>query len=732
VALTHPPSVTEYFRRVGAEVLNFKRAMIKVHKGNYYIERALIRIQEDGTVSCSVKEFGPTEAEAAAMKAELQKVEFPKTISCRNTDGLKKITKGELFEFYDRATGEIKMVQERRNKKDGTKAYIPWVFLSTGEWVSMEPDGDLPFWKPKENPGPGRKIMIHEGAKCAAFVTQLITEQRPHPWLEELAGWDHWGMVGGALAPHRTDYAELAREAPTEVVYVCDNDQPGVSALQKVSKAWGKSIKGLTFGKSFPGSWDMAEPMPKHLFAKGGRYIGPTIGSLLTPATWATELLPNPEGKGRSITVVRAEFAEEWHHCVTPEVFIHKDWPNRILTAPEFNSNVAPFSHVDDTARLLRKEFASKAAILKYVPGQEPGIYGGTTGTYINTFCPSIIKAEAGDEGPWIDFMTGLVPVEEDRHELMRWCATLIARPDVRMMYGVLLISEMQGVGKGTLGEKVLTPLVGEVNVSFPSEKEVVESAYNYWLAHKRLAVVHEIYAGQSSKAYNSLKSCITDRYITVQKKYQANYEIESWVHIFACSNSMRAMKLSMDDRRWFVPKISEEKRPAKYWESFNRWLGYEGGLEIIKHWAIDFCKRHGAVERGADAPWSALKAIIVEEAYSPGQALVAQALAAIKKRVDDGEVRKDVFVLDTDLVALIRDALYEGRPNDRLERPATVRSVAKAAGWHVGDTRAQIKGWGQETFGGRVLALDPKISAMTPGSLDEAGRLPFKVTSAM
>ena len=693
--------------------------MVKIHKGNYYTERALVTLSPDGTVRCSDKAFAPTDEEAAAMKADLLKVEFPKTIGARSADGLAGKTKGQLFEFWDRATGELAMVQERRNKKDGTKSYIPWVFMSTGEWAAMEPDGDLPLWMPREDPGPGTRIMIHEGAKCAAFVDELIRDGgRDHPWAEELAQYQHFGMIGGALAPHRADYASLAREAPTEVVYVCDNDHPGMTALQKVARAWGRPLKGVSFGKGFPGAWDMAEPMPKALFARGGRYIGPALRDLLIPATWATDVIPPHDGKGRGVTVIRSEFTEEWHHSIQPEAYIHRDWPNRIWTGPEFNSAVAPFSHVEDTARLLKKEFASKAALLKYVPGKDPGIYSGGGGTFINTFCPSAVKPEKGDIAPFLDFMEHLIPVEEDRVELMRWCATLIARPGVKMTYGVLLISEMQGVGKGTLGEKILKPLVGDNNVSTPSERELVDSNFNYWLAHKRLAIVHEIYAGQSSKAYNLLKSSITDNNITVQKKYQANYDIESWIHIYANSNSMRALKLANDDRRWLVPRVSEEKRPGKYWEQFNDWLNHEGGLNIIAWWADEFCKKQGAVQRGADAPTTELKRAIIEEGYSPGQQIVHRALLGFKEGVEAGTIRKDAFVLDLQLVNLICQELYDGRRDDKLERPATVRSVAKGLGFHVGDTRGQVKAWGDAMRGARVVTLDTVTACTDPGAL--------------
>jgi hypothetical protein len=110
---------------------------------------------------------------------------------------------------------------------------------------------------------------------------------------------------------------------------------------------------------------------------------------------------------------------------------------------------------------------------------------------------------------------------ESERHEALRWCATLIARPDIRMHYGMLLISERQGVGKTTLGAGILAPLVGIQNVGFPGENDIT-AAFNEWVAHKRLAIVSEIYSGSSWKAYHALKAVITDKDITVNQKVYA------------------------------------------------------------------------------------------------------------------------------------------------------------------------------------------------------------------
>ena len=729
----------QYIDRIGAEELNFRRFIVRDYKGAYYTERSIIRLFPNGDIKSSNKEYAPTKEEEAAIKASVIVEKFPASILARNTNALMPlIRKGNpLFEFHSRREPGIIMVQERM-EVEGKKAYVPWCQFDDGKWRRMEPDGLLPFWKPHKKTNKPR-VMIHEGAKAAAFVNDLIHDKErlaAHPWGEHLAEFEHWGMIGGALAPHRADYPELRREQFIEVVYICDNDWPGKSALQKISKQYGGPMKGVVFDGNWKDSWDMADEMPKGFFTKAGRYKGPTLKSLYQYATWATDIIPNPEG-GRSLTKINDAFREEWFHSVTPEVFIHSEFPHQIMTMPEFNNKLSPYSDVDDTARLLKKDAASKSAVLKYSPAMKPGIYSsGESGRFINTHVPSEIKAEKGETKPWLDFMKHLITVEEDRIELMRWCATLIARPDVKMLYGVLLISAEQGVGKGTLGEKILAPLLGANNVSYPSEQEIVESNFNYWLAHKRLAVVHEIYAGHSSKAYNRLKSVITDRYITVSKKFQANYEVENWMHVYACSNSLRAIQLSGDDRRWFLPKVTEEKFIGKVCARFYEWLNNEGGLNIVKWWAEEWLEENEPVKSGDPAPWSALKKEVIEEGYSPGMALVSKFLERVREESANpkwieatskpgwatGEWTPPggVMVLDTELVTLIKNHLYDGRQNDRLEKPLTTRKVAKNAGWFISEHRASIDKWGTRGVVCRLISTNAAMAERMPSDLAE------------
>lgn len=734
------PALAAYIDRIGAEQLNFRRFMVKEHKGNYYTEKSLIIINADFSIRCTNKEHAPTDEEEEAIAQALATVQWPKAIGARNTDKLLETIRAkpeDLFEFYDRRTGLITMVQQKRIKDDGSKQYMPWTFFSDGIWRAMEPDGALPFWKPLKRTK--AKIMVHEGAKAARHMDWLVNSKdkaaqaarKAHPWCSELVDWEHWGIIGGALAPHRAAYAEVKDEKPIDLCYVCDNDWPGKQALAVVSRHCGMSLKGVFFDKRWPLGWDMADPLAPgkgmgQLFTKAGRYIGPSLHSLMFSATWATELVPNPDG-GKPVIAVRRNFLEEWYHCVRPEVFVHATKPSMEYTLNEFNNVIAPFSHSKETGALVKKDAVHKNATLCYDPGRQPGAVLDQDGnTQINMHLPTHVVEEIGDVGPWLEFMENLFPDDGDRALVCKWVATLIAHPEIKMHYSMLLISDTQGVGKTTLGQDILGPIVGHSNTSAPSEADIVDNPFNSWCAHKRLVLVNEIYAGHSSKAYDKLKSFVTDKTIEINRKYQAAYRIENWVHIIACSNSFRALKLSDDDRRWLVPKVTEKLKPTAYWRALHAWLEEENGLGKIIHWAREYCAKHGHVLKGEHAPWTTVKQQVIEETMSPGMLLVSSILDRIKAQAN-GEL---VFVTDGQLVQLIKDRIYEGRASEKLEKPLTIRKLARGKGWHIGEHATQMKSWGATTGPARLLFSSLPTIDTNPTQMAIAGKKPFDINS--
>lgn len=649
-----PPALTRYLERIGAEVRNFRRFVIKREgRDHYHRDHCVIRVVDGKLVldEDQVKEFGPDKEERIAIEAEFAAIDYPKSIMARDTYALRTFLRSRgykdptLYEFRHPSEDGVLFVQQRIYK-DGHKADIPWSYWSDGEWRCMEPEGLLPLFG-LEKLKTAATVFLHEGSKGASVVREPDWQQN-HPWAKEISGPGvvHLGWPGGAPNSHRVDWSPIRALSPhIRVIIVADNDIGGRNAASAISKRLQRKLWALQFGTQFKAHFDLADPFPDKLFNKDKGYIGPSFDDCLVSATWATRKYKGEDG--RDHYTLREEFEAEWYAVVSPLVFVHRERVDRQLVDKEFNAQCRPFSDVPNVAALLQTSAWAKAEGIVYEPGHPPGginMKGQGGGIYVNVHRPSLIKPvphQKGEEGPWLKFMEKLIPKEEDRNHLLKYCATLIARPGVRITHGVLLLSDTQGVGKGTLGEKILEPIIGEHNTSAPSESDIVDGTFNFWAHHKRLVIVHEIYAGQSAKAYNKLKSVITERMINISAKYQNSYKTRNWLHIFACSNSMRALKLGEKDRRWFIPEVSEEKQSDEYWVEFNAWLE-DRGLGIIAHWAHDYVEEHGAIFTGQEPPMSERKAEVIAAGMSDGERMITELGMALAARKQPTVVRLD------------------------------------------------------------------------------------------
>jgi len=705
------PALKQYIDRIGAKPSNFLRYVVREEIGNYYRELCVIKLSREGHVTVTDPTYQPTEAEQQAIKQAFVDRELPRSIEVRPAGVqdllpmMREMQNGEpiYFEFYNQRTGNVIMVQQRINLPDGGKRYVPWSYWNDGIWRCMEPDHDLPFWKPKQSTHKS-KIMVHEGAKAAAAAQAIADDpESTHPWAEELRQFEHWGMIGGAHSPHRTDYQELWDRNLDLMVYVCDNDAPGRAAAPLVSKHYKRRMARVNFDASWPEHFDLADPMP--------RGIKKRMKDCMRSCTWATEeFAVTPK---RTAFKVSKAFADEWSTSTIPDAYIHNDLPRKLFDADQFNKWVRPYSDVEDTAKLLRRKEECLAAGLRYDPSSKSGrAVGGYNADFINTYMPPEIKPKAGDVSPFLDYLEHVFPSASDRNEVVRWCATLVCRPSVKMKYGMLLISETQGVGKSTLGSDILQPLVGEWNYSQPEAKTVCESSFNGWCAHKRLIVIHEVHEDYNSKGYERLKSTITEASFEVNEKYQKPYRIDNWAHVIACSNNKKALKLGMEDRRWLVPKVREQKRSAEEWRAFHAWLK-DGGLQHILWWFEEWLRNNDMVFSGNEAPFTEAKQDVVRENYSAGLALVADEL----ERLKEAHPGKSLIVLDFDLQTMVKNHL---RP-DKLESAARIRRVAKQVDWFVNERRVQIRAW-QRAGAGRMQAItnDASLAAMPIEALEE------------
>lgn len=656
-SLSDIPAVANYLRRIGAEPRSLRTAVVREMRGSYWDDIAIISLQQDGTLKAP-EAYAPTEKEKLDIEVECQSVIWPqmqllpKLINV--PEEVAKANPKDLFEFRN-LNGEIIMLQLRMQRR-GEKSYIPYTFWDDGIWRKMEPEGQLPLWgmeQLKEN----TTVFIHEGAKAARAMREMIEAATPemkaklaeHPWGDELSHAAHLGWIGGALSPARTDWTILQKVGVKRAYIVSDNDAPGVQAVPNIAYNLRMPTFHIQFTNEWPQSFDLADDFPKSMFKKvEGRnyYVGPSFRSCLHPATWATDQIQNPRGK--PTIVLRKNFKDMWSYVEEADLFVCIEMPEIIRTEQVMNKMLSAFSHTNQTSQLIVKAYTGRSTKLCYRPDIKGRIVTDNTTSAINLHTPTHVKSFPGNPQPFLEFLEYMFPNPVERLEVQRWAATLIARPEIRMEYGLLLVSERQGVGKTTLGSSILAPLVGTQNVGYPTEGQIVQSEFNGWLANKRLCVVNEIYSGHSWKAYNKLKSAITDREIEVNEKYQRSYTIENWCHVFACSNSMKALRMEEDDRRWFYPEVTEEKWPREKFEHFHNWLK-SGGLQIVRYWAENF---GNYVQKGQAAPMTERKKELIVASRTEGQQEAAELAEAINRR------NEPVVFAMKDIVAWVRQSV--------------------------------------------------------------------------
>jgi hypothetical protein len=678
------PALSAYITRIGAVQRNFRTYVVReMGSDGYSKDVGTLKIKDGKVVYSGDDACAPTEAEILSIEAEVAGVEFPKPFPIADIDELRPLLKSdELYICRDRE-GLILMVEERRQNDEG-KLPLPWSYWNDGQWRMMEPDS-LPLYGLDKITSTTRRIMLHEGPKAAQAVQKMCDDLScTHPWIKELRRYVHIGWLGGVHRVNGVDWSPLIKLSPeVRIVLSLDRDAGGENVAGRIARILRRSLKAITFDDRFPETFDLADDWPdiKEWWFKEKHYRGPTLDDCTFPITYATDKY-RIEGSDKLVHKISEHFAKEWRYIADLEAFVHIDQVHVLYSRQQFNDRIKPFSDVEDTVRLFMGLSGPKIDGVKYRPGQPPGKINERGRSYINTFRPTDVVPIEGDPQPFIEFIEHLIPDKANREEVMRWAVTLVARPNIRMTYSLLLISITQGVGKTTLGD-IIANLVGTHNVSYPSENDVTDSSFNEWIPHRRLAVVNEIYSGSyGKKAYTRLKGVITDKTIYVNQKHLKKYHIENFLHSIACSNSMQALHLDNEDRRWIVPRVTEENKPQDWWDDFHEWLRCDGHRIIL--WYL----RKLADERpdmivgpGRHAPDSTMKRDVIAEGYSPGMRLAANWLQYIKGKDKNEEWLKahakpdgadgnwrsaGIAMYDVDIIEMIRGHIYDGREGER------------------------------------------------------------------
>ncbi|MHB0954230.1 MAG: primase-helicase family protein [Allorhizobium sp.] len=608
-------------------------------EGQYPQEVARVRINKaNGRVTVAGKQralFKPSEGEETAIRSECERVSaadgWDKLFPLASLDGTTipepwanalQNTPHHFWE-YRNAANKIEMIEYRHDDDDGKKFYRRATYWEDtqghSEWrEDTEPDV-WPFFGGEQINTNNTIFYVFEGPKAAAFVQRLITPKtemdRPiadaHPWtqwfrdcLGVAVGWG-----GGAKAVGNTDWSQLNKSGNTVYIFA-DRDVDGAMATGEIAKKLRKAtVFRVDFDDRFNGGWDCADELPPAFWEKQedgtNKFVGPELENFVSFGAWLTEI-DHIDENGKVFWKLTAQAEKELVYVATIDRFTTRSRPWEAFEFTAFNRK---YAHSSDCqiAPLVIDNAQCVFDGTDYLPGKGRAevrngqkVLNTWTGANIRPVAPRGSVAPGDHVRPFLDLLDAMVPDEAERKTIVRWLATVIGKPERRVLFALLMISTVTGLGKTTIAERILKPLLGFQNVSFATRTDI-EGQFTGWLANRRLVVVSELYAAGSHKLLSRLKEFITDETIRFNEKNQRAFDVHNAAHFYLSSNSYNAVHIdSVHERRLFVPRLAEVKPDAEIFLRLFHFLESDNGLGKILWWAQNY---GDYIANGAAAP---------------------------------------------------------------------------------------------------------------------------------
>ena len=298
---------------------------------------------------------------------------------------------------------------------------------------------------------------------------------------------------------------------------------------------------------------------------------GEEIGGTLNSAWNAGSLTPTPW----------IEIARNWVFIASRDRF----WSPRTrqeLSPKAFSMNFAealPYEKGTLASFLTKGGLVERVLDFRFEPTQPQGIITVAREKFYNTYQAPQIKAEEGDFSPLVDFLSYLVPADEERSHLLKMVAWTVANPGEKLSYALLLQSRKHGIGKSTLIE-MWRELLGTRNTRKTNSEEM-DSAYQSYLADTLLVILEELNLGSGIGVYNRLKDMITGTSAVINEKYIKQREVPNFANFVFLSNLEAPLLIEQGDRRFFVIDSPAEPRSTDYWTNFHAW--WQNNLGVVK-----------------------------------------------------------------------------------------------------------------------------------------------------
>ena len=166
---------------------------------------------------------------------------------------------------------------------------------------------------------------------------------------------------------------------------------------------------------------------------------------------------------------------------------------------------------------------------------------------------------------------------DERNAYLLNYFAHLFQKPAEIPGVSLVLQSDQEGTGKGTIIHDLMRKIVPANNYSYIADSNVLESQFNDYMMNCLVCFFDEAFWGGDNKIAGKLRSMITNRTATVNRKYMELENVLNTMRVMIASNNSKVVPASGSDRRFAFFKIRAMATP-EFFDQVHRCINSAEG----------------------------------------------------------------------------------------------------------------------------------------------------------
>lgn len=215
----------------------------------------------------------------------------------------------------------------------------------------------------------------------------------------------------------------------------------------------------------------------------------------------------------------------------------------------------------------------------------QPGLIGQGDDVY-STWKGWGTQPVKGDVTPFLKLIDHLFTgySKEEKEWFLRWLAYPIQHPGAKMYSAAILHGIHTGTGKSFVGY-CMARIYGE-NFKEIQEKDL-DASFTGWLKDRQFILGDDVTGSDKRSVADLLKRMITQKSMTINIKYLAEYTVPDTVNYLFTSNHPDAFFLDDTDRRFFVVEVKVSALPPSFYHGLEAWLASEAGGNALHHYLL-------------------------------------------------------------------------------------------------------------------------------------------------